>query len=181
MRGASRTRTANCAGASRSRWWVVVGGLIFWGGGLSACMRESVALSHPFHVSSHHPLPNCITRVCVSHPQPNPPKPNPQRVLREKEELLAKAHEEHKERITLLKRLQDLEMDNADLKLIMQKSYMAEVGGLRGLWVGLWLGGVESDTHTLQQLQQQLNDNNRRRSTTRSCSCGSRSWRRRCR
>lgn len=55
------------------------------------------------------------------------PRHHAQRVLREKEELLGKAHEEHKERITLLKRLQDLEMDNADLKLIMQKSYMAEV------------------------------------------------------
>ena len=66
----------------------------------------------------------CLT---LSLRTPHDAPPPPQRVLREKEELLAKAHEEHKERITLLKRLQDLEMDNADLKLIMQKSYMAEV------------------------------------------------------
>ena len=59
-----------------------------------------------------------------------------QRVLREKEAALAeemsKNHEMHKDRILLLTKNQDLEMDNADLKLVMQKTHQAEVRPIGG-------------------------------------------------
>jgi len=66
--------------------------------------------------------------------------PPTQGALTDKDEALARAHEDLKERITLLRRVQDLEMDNADLKQVMQKFDQAQVSKeRRGVWMG-WCG-----------------------------------------
>jgi hypothetical protein len=59
-----------------------------------------------------------------------------QAALASKDEELLKAHEDLKQRLTLLQRVQDLEMENADFKQSMEKVNQAQVGLAVG-WFGL--------------------------------------------
>ena len=101
-----------------------------------------------------------------------------QAALTSKDEALAKAHEDLKERITLLRRVQDLEMENADLHTMMQKFDQANVCA-RVWWRDEELGGEVASA--FRRLYPHVHPTNRRRSTRWRWSTSRSSWTRSCR